>query len=201
MLHTTSPVPWFRQRPQLTWAVAGVLFAAVFAARMVDGGPVDATALLFSLPIALVAVAFGSRAGLGAGLVGVVLLLAWAVTAEVAMPALAWTARTVPMLLLGGLLGHASDRLMATERENIRLADAARRHRDAVELHDAVTQRLAAAKWALEAGRTDAALELIQETLEYANEMISGLLRDAGAGRTVDVALPAPDGAPASAQL
>ena len=178
-----SLVPWFRRWPRVTLAVAAGLFGAIFLARMAGGGAVQATALLFCLPIALLAVAFGLRAGLAAGVVGLALLAIWAVTDDVGLSVVGWAARVTPMLLLGGLLGQASDRLRDAERENVRLADVARRHRDAVELNDSVVQRLAAAKWALEAGRTEQALDVIVETLDYAQALVSDLLHDADAGR------------------
>ena len=39
-------------------------------------------------------------------------------------------------------------------------------------------QRVAAAKWALEAGRSEQALDIITETIEIAHELVSELLRD-----------------------
>ena len=189
-----SLVPWFRRWPRVTLAVSAALFGAIFLARMAGGGAVQATALLFCLPIALVAVAFGLRAGLGAGVVGLTLLAIWALTDDVGLSVVGWAARVTPMLLLGGLLGQASDRLRDAERENVRLADVARRHRDAVELNDSVVQRLAAAKWALEAGRTEQALDVLVETLDYAQALVSDLLHDADVGRctTDDAVRPRP---------
>jgi len=51
--------PWFRQHPTAVLAVAGVLFASVWFVRLFDADAVDASTLLFTLPVALIAVAFG----------------------------------------------------------------------------------------------------------------------------------------------
>jgi hypothetical protein len=166
----------------LTVAVATLLYAGVFALRMVEDAVEAPITLLFCLPIALLAVAFGLRVGLGAGVLGVSLLAVWVMVDSVSLSALGWATRVVPLVLLGGLLGDAADRLRRSEAARFRLEAAAQRHRDAAEINDSIVQRVAAAKWALEAGRPERALEIVTETVEIAQQLVSDLLRDGDHG-------------------
>lgn len=154
----------------------------MLAVRLVEPSPEVPVGLLYCLPVALLAVAFGRTAGLLAGALGILATSAWAVLAGAEYGALSWTARTVPLLLLGGLLGDAMDRLVRSEALARREHAAALRAREAVELNDTVVQGLAAAKWALEAGRSDRGLEIVSETLDISQRMVSKLLRDAEMG-------------------
>jgi hypothetical protein len=175
-------LPWFRRRPVASAVVAGALFVGIFVLRIAVGRPEDVLSLLFTLPIALVAVAFGFRAGVSAGLVGTGLIALWVVLDDVTLSSLGWASRVTPMLLLGGLLGQAVDRLSRAEDEQRHLELAARRQRDAIEINDTIVQGLSAAKWALEAGNEQRALEVVEETLRNGHELVSTLLRDADMG-------------------
>jgi glucose-6-phosphate-specific signal transduction histidine kinase len=176
---TAAPVggPWFRRRPRISIAVAVLLYAGIFALRMTTGNPIDATTMFFVLPIALLAVTFGRLAGVFAGLAAVGLVAVWALSAHAGLSPLGWATRGVPLLLLGILLGQASDRLRRSEAERRRLDAAA--HRQAVEINDSIVQGLAAAKWSLEAGNAHSGLRIVTETLDHAQTMVSQLLRDA----------------------
>jgi signal transduction histidine kinase len=166
----------------VTVVVAGLLFATVFVLRLAYGSPVDVVNLLYTLPVALLALAFGRLAGILAGLLAVALVVAWIVLNDVDLSALGWTSRVLPLLLLGGLLGDASDRLaVAAERER-QLEAAAQRQRDAAEVNDTLVQGMAAAKWALEAGRHEAGLKTLDETLTLGHELVSKLLRETDMG-------------------
>ena len=175
-------MPWFRDRPRLTVAVAAALFAIVFAGRISAAQARDAVNMLYILPIALVALAFGRRAGIVAGLVAVALVWAWVAIRGVDLSVLGWASRVVPMLLLGGLLGDASDRLAAADARQRALEAATQRHRDATEVNDTLVQGMAAAKWALEAGRYESGLSTLEETLVVGHELVSKLMRDADMG-------------------
>jgi hypothetical protein len=170
--------PWFHRRLGLTIAVASALYAAVFGLQWLVAGPEPIT-LLFCFPIALLAVAFGLRAGLLAGLVGIVLVAVWASVGGVELSFWGWVTRAAPMLLLGALLGHAADQLRRSEAERNRLMAASQRHRDAVEFNDRIVQELSAAKWALEAGRPERGLDILRNTVNAAEDMVSQMLRDA----------------------
>jgi hypothetical protein len=65
--------PWFRRRPAWTIAVAGGLFAAVFVLRLLEGDAADAYTMLYALPVALLATAFGRTVGTAAGALAVAL--------------------------------------------------------------------------------------------------------------------------------
>ncbi len=54
--------PGSDRHPGLALTVAGILFAAVLSLRLSSGTPVDAYSMLYALPVALVATAFGLRA-------------------------------------------------------------------------------------------------------------------------------------------
>ncbi len=178
----TEVLPWFRAHPRGTVAVATCLFVAVFALRLSVGDPDDTVNLLLTLPIALLALTFGRTVGLLSGVVGVALVAAWVVVRDVDLSALGWASRATPLLLLGGLLGDASDRLTAAQARGRALEAAAQRHRDATEVNDTLVQGMAAARWSLEAGRHEAGLETLVETLVLGQQLVSKLMREADMG-------------------
>src|SRR4029079_18854984 len=138
--------PWFRQHPTAVLAVAGVLFASVWFVRLFDADAVDASTLLFTLPVALIAVAFGLRAGLLAGLLAVLMVVIWLIETGADMSPLGWISRCLPELLLGILLGDASQRLRRAEEERRRLESGALLYREAIEINDSLVQGMAAAR-------------------------------------------------------
>lgn len=180
--------PWFRQRPALAVGVAVLLYAAVLTLRLTVGGAEGAYSMLYVLPVALLATAFGLRAGAVAGAVAVTLIAIWAVVDDVSLAPLAWTSRVVPLLLLGVLLGYASDRAQRAEMERRRVEAAAQLHRQAIEINDSLVQGMAAAKWSLEAGRVDAGVRTLDDTLTRAQDLVSGLIRQADMGKRTESA-------------
>ncbi len=173
---------WFRRRPPVTWAAVAALFAGIFALRLYGGSVEDAYSMLYVFPVALVAFAFGLRPGAAAGVLAVVLIIAWVVVRDVSLGPAGWASRILPILLLGILLGDASDRLRRNESERRRLETAALLHRDAIEINDSVIQGMAAAKWSLEAGDVETGLRTLNATISQAQELVSGLIRQAGMG-------------------
>ena len=90
------------------------LFVGVFVTRLLaDESPRDAAGLLYVLPVALAAVAFGRRGGLAAGLLGWPSSSSGRWSRTSSCPWLGWVSRLVPLLLLGTLLGVATERLEA----------------------------------------------------------------------------------------
>ena len=178
--------PWFRRQRRLTLAVAGILVAGIFALRVLVGDADDVVSMLYALPISLVAIAFGLRPGLAAGLVCVGLVAVWAEVDGVSLSILGWTARVLPLLLLGALVGHASDQLGRAEQERLAMEAAAQRHRNAIEINDTLIQGMAAARWSLESGGEgrgrETALRTLAETIDTGHRLVSELLRDAGMG-------------------
>lgn len=175
-----NDAPWFVRHPAGTLTVAMALFAAVMVLRLLDADEIgDVVNMLYVLPVALVATAFGRNAGLGAGLVAVALIVVWAITADVDLSWVGWTTRVVPMVLTGLLIGDAAERQAAAERRQLELEAAAQRHRDAAQISDNLIQGMAAAKWALEAERYAEGLGLLEATLEEGHKLVSDLLREA----------------------
>lgn len=174
--------PWFRYRPRLTVGVAFTLYAAVFALRMSSTNAADAYSMLYVFPVALLALAFGTRIGLAAGAAAIALTGLWAVVDDVSLPSTAWASRVVPLLLLGILLGDASDRARRSEREKRRLESAALLHREAIEINDSIVQGITTAKWLLESGNLEAGERVLSDTLGRSQDLVSNLIRRAGMG-------------------
>jgi hypothetical protein len=174
--------PWFRRHIGFAATVAGVLYVAVFCLQFLIGTPVDADSALYALPVALLASAAGSRVGILAGFTGVGLTVTWAVTQQVALSPVGWASRVLPLLLLGILLGHATDRQRQAEVERRRLEIAALLHREAIEVNDSLVQGMAAAKWSLDAGQVEAGGQILSQTIVLGDRMVSGLIRRAGMG-------------------
>jgi hypothetical protein len=174
--------PWFRRRPGLSLAAAGVSFVAVFALRLGTGTVEDAYSLLYVLPVALVATAYGRRGGTAAGLLAVVLIVLWTVIRDVSLTPTGWVSRVLPILLLGALVGDAADRLRRGEEERRQLESAALLHREAIEINDSLVQGMVAAKWSFEAGSVEAGMATLNDTITRAHDLVSGLIREAGMG-------------------
>jgi hypothetical protein len=160
------------------------LFVTVLLFRLSVGHSADATNLLYLFPISLSAMAFGRWPGIGAGILGVALTSLWVVFDEVDVSILGWASRILPMILLGTLLGDASDRLKAAELLRAERESASLRHNQAIEINDTLVQGMAAVKWLLEAGRHEAALEVLDGTLEQGHRLVSDLMREADVGIT-----------------
>jgi hypothetical protein len=171
-----------RQRPVVVLVLAGALFLAVLTLRLVVGDVEDAYSMFYVLPVALVATRFGIRAGAAASLVAIGLIVVWTVVRDVSLSPTGWASRAVPLLLLGVLLGEASDRTRRAEEGRRDAAAAALLHREAIEINDSLVQGMAAAKWSFEAGQTEVGLKTLNETITRAHELVSGLIREAGLG-------------------
>jgi hypothetical protein len=170
---------WFRRSPVLAGAVAGGLFVSILLLRLASGGPTEAYSMLYVLPIALLALTFGLRGGAAGSLIAVTLILIWAEAEEVDLGVLAWTSRLVPMVLLGLLLGHATDRARRAEAEHRKAAAGALLHQQAIEVNDSLVQGLAAARWKLDQGNVEDSRALLDQTMSDAQGMVSALIRRA----------------------
>jgi PAS domain S-box-containing protein len=104
-------------REQLILSAVLLLFASVFAARLFFEDVEQAVALLYALPIALVAVEYGGRAGLMAAGVAICLFGLYTRMYDFEINALGWATRSFVFILLGGLVGLLSDRLRDLDRE------------------------------------------------------------------------------------
>lgn len=168
--------PWFQGHRRVAIAVATVLYAAVFVVSLAVSRA-DEVNMLYVLPVALLAVAFGRRGGvLGAG----VAVSLYAVSAN---DLLGWATGAAAVALLGLLLGDATDRIMSDQRrarrealERERLEEEHRRHQEALKLHDSVVQGIAAGIWMLDVGSNKEALRALTSTMGLAQHLVSELL-------------------------
>jgi PAS domain S-box-containing protein len=88
-----------------------LLLAAVFALSFLVSDPTEAVALLYTLPIALIAVEAGTFGGIAAALVAIALFALWSAIDGVGVGVLGFVTRATVFLLLGGLLGHFATKL------------------------------------------------------------------------------------------
>ncbi|WP_137121757.1 hypothetical protein [Segeticoccus rhizosphaerae] len=176
-----SPGPWFRERPPLTVGASAAMFMAVFVVRLFFGDASDALLILLVFPISLLALTFGTRVGLVAGLVAACLIGLWAWIDGVNLSLMGWLSRIGPLLFLGVLVGDAADRLKRADEERQCLAIAQLRHRQAVQVNDSLIQGMASAKWSLESGRPDTAATTLEETIATGQRLVSDGLRAADA--------------------
>lgn len=153
------------------------MYAAVLAARAWLGDPGDAVLILMIFPISLLALTFGARVGSLAGLVAAGLLVVWGWLAGADLSLVGWISRVGTMLFLGMLIGDARDRLVRAEEEQQALEISQLRHRQAAEVNDSLIQGMAAAKWSLESGRTDLAVQTLEDTIASGQHMVSDSLR------------------------
>jgi glucose-6-phosphate-specific signal transduction histidine kinase len=186
-------VPWFSRRSGL--ALAGVLamFVSITVARFSlgdDGSP--GVTVLYVVPVSLAALAWGRLGGLISSGLALVLIALWVLVADVDLTVLGWSARVVPILLVGLLLGDASDRLRRAEQAHVEQAERELLHRQAVEINDSLLQGMAAAKWALEAERHDVALECLNDAIASGQKLVAGLIRDSSMGPLDGLAGPSP---------
>jgi hypothetical protein len=175
--------PWFRLHPRTALGVAAGLYVAVLLLTVFAGTPGDDYFLLYVFPVALVAITFGWRAGLVAGLSAVALVAVWVVLRDVSLSSTGWVAHVAPMLVLGVLLGRAADRLRSAETARLEVEAAALLHREAIEINDLLVQGMAAARWSFQSGQVDAGLKILDETLGQAQELVSEVIRRAEMGR------------------
>ncbi len=168
--------PWFTQHPDLALAVAMACFALTFTVRITVDGTADTFTFMFVLPVALVALAFGYRAGLLAGAVAVALVVAWVLIGHESLTPLGWISRGVPFLLLGGLVGSSADHIREARRAERYALAVALLQRESVEINDSVVQGIAAAKWLLEAGEVQRAIGALDDTAALAQDLVSRVL-------------------------
>jgi glucose-6-phosphate-specific signal transduction histidine kinase len=176
--------PWFQRRPRSAVAVASMLALAVWGLGLALPGDRAALAVLFALPIALLAVAFGCTGGAIAGVGAMALIVAWGVPVGTGGIGVSGWASAAAMLMLGALLGAAVDGLAASEQRarqaddfRHRLEETAQRHLEAVEINDTLVQSAAVAKWALETGDVERALEVLEETVDAGQRLVTALIK------------------------
>jgi len=160
------------------------LFAVVSVLQWFNDGSGQAIAVLYVLPIALLGVTRGERGGLAGASVGFVLFAVFEIVHSSGdIDATGWAVRATAMFLLGGLLGHATDRTIASEQtaldeqqKRCQLEEANHRYAAAIEINDSLVQEMVAAKWMVEQGLTDQAAEMLTATIATGERMVVELL-------------------------
>ncbi len=100
--------------------VAAALFALTFAARLVVNDPDALLANFYVIPIAVLAIEFGTRAGVLAAVAAVCLVVAWSAIDDVHLTALGYSSRLAALLVTGAVVGRFSERLHADIAERQR---------------------------------------------------------------------------------
>jgi PAS domain S-box-containing protein len=101
-------------------AVAAALFAAVFLLRGLNEDPHDLVSLLYSVPIALLAVQRGTGWGLAAGALALGLFGVWDLTADAHAGVMDYLSRGTAFFALGGTVGALADGLRAVSAQSSR---------------------------------------------------------------------------------
>jgi len=164
--------------------IATGLFAGVSVAGYFSDGSGEAIDILYSLPVALLAMSFGLLGGLVGAAAGFSLFTIFQLADGVGdIDATGWIARAAGLLLLGVLLGRATDQIKAgelrtlAEQEQRRLLqETAHRQVEALEISDSILQHLAAAKWMVERGEDKDAIDILTSTLVTGQRMVAELL-------------------------
>lgn len=184
-METTQPgAAWYRVHPLLAIGVCVVLYAGVSGLHFAADSSGEAVSVLYALPIALLAVTFGRWGGWVGAIVGFGLFAAFAVFHNLGdLDLTGWLVRAAALLLLGVLLGGATDkaresarREMLAEKHRAHMEDVARREREALEINDSIIQGMAAAKWLIERGETDQAVEVLAAAIDRGTSVVASLL-------------------------
>ena len=100
----------------VTMGLALAMFASFFVLRLNVDNPAEGISLLYTLPIALVALSMGWRAGLISVGVSLVLYTVYAIAEHVEVSVIGYGTRAAAFGLRGGLLGAFADRSRAADR-------------------------------------------------------------------------------------
>lgn len=154
------------RRPSVARAVVVALMAGITVLRWYVDGAGQSVALLYVVPIALCALRFGRRGGVSSATIGIVAFgVLEVVRGRGDTDVTGWVAPILAMALMGGLVGSLSESAVRQEearRDQARQLEELRTaQRAALEAGDSVVQRMAAARWMLEAGHVKEALEAL----------------------------------------
>lgn len=162
------------RRPELLISAA-VAFAAVFGLAFWIDDPRQAITVLYVVPIALVALAAGVRAGLAAALISAGLVAVWVITQDVEIGMSGWISRLVAFFLIALLVGRYEQLARESVRKTLE-------ERAAAEVQEGVVQSLVIATYELRRGETSAAENAVEDALTAAKEIISARLPEVHPG-------------------
>jgi hypothetical protein len=179
---------WFRAHSQAMLVLSTLLFGGITVLGAgLSGTNAHEVSMLYVLPIGLAAITFGVAGGCMAATFASIVFAGWMAEAGTtgAVGTIGWATRLIAWFLLGALLGDASDRTMRAREEaevrdyeRFRREEAARRHREALELNDTVVQGLAVAKWKVESGDIEGGLQLLGSTMAIVQELVADQMGD-----------------------
>jgi hypothetical protein len=163
--------------------IAG-LFVAITVLRWFVDRSGQAAALLYVVPITLCGLWYGRRAGTGAAALGggAFVVLA-AVHGRGDLDLTGWVGPVIVMGLVGGLVGHLAQHAKDRDRDAARHASR-RRHleavceaqRQALVVGDSIVQDVAAARWMLEVGHTEEAIDVLSGSVAEGIALLGGAL-------------------------
>ena len=156
--------------------VSAALFVVIFLLRFSVEAPDDSISMLYVLPVTLLALGFGFRAGTVAGLTAVVLIVASDIALDTTSGALGWVGRVTPVLLLGTLVGFSSDRIRDADRAERYATTVTLLQVEGAETSDRIFQGLAASKWMLEVGEIERGLTVLEDTMLLAQELVTRVI-------------------------
>lgn len=109
------------ERRVLVLLSAGILFAAIFVVRELVSGRGDALSLLYVIPVALLALELGTRAGVIAAIVTIAATGAWMATESTGLGLTALLVRALIFLSVAIIVGRFSDRMRVHSAREERL--------------------------------------------------------------------------------
>ena len=176
--------PWYRLHPGKAVVIAVGLFVAVSVLDWFNDGSGQAIAVLYVLPIALLAVTLGQRGGLTGAAAGYALFAVFEIEHSSGdIDVTGWVVRAVAMFLLGELLGRATDQTTASEhaalaeqQRRCQVEEANLRYTEALEINDSLLQQIVVAKWMVEQSQPKDAAKLLTEAIARGERMVAGLL-------------------------
>ncbi len=146
-----------------------VMFAAVTVLRWFFDGAGQAVALLYVLPITFGAFRFRRRGGIvTAGFAAAAFAVLAVVHEHGDLDLTGWAGPLLSMGLVGylaDLAAHRESLVRAQAERNRHLSEAQDAQRAALAANDSFVQQVAAARWMLEAGRTEQAIGVLGESV------------------------------------
>ena len=111
----SSLAPMHKRRPRLGLILAGGLFLAIFVLRIIFSDPDHPIALLYAIPVLIVAIELGTWGGVGAALLAVVLAAIWdlGISDAADHPVEEYVIRGVMAVILGSSFGALANHLRA----------------------------------------------------------------------------------------
>ncbi len=120
----TFPVRGWIERRWVVLGAVAVTTAAIVAASQASTSASDGLAFLYVVPVALVALEFGIRAGLGMALACLALTELWIETRHVHLGAVGVITRAVTLVAVGAVTGRFADRMRAGRSRQLQLLES-----------------------------------------------------------------------------